>query len=113
MRDFFRKNKRILITLLIVLIGVSAFLFVRRTNANAVSEFQTAKVERGNLTATIGATGTVRAKQTAVLIWQAAGMVETVDVNVGDNVPAKFVMASLAKSSLPQSVIMAEADQHR
>jgi len=110
MREFFRKNKRILFLLLIVLIGVSAFLFVRRTNATTASEFQTAKVERGNLTATIGATGTVRARQTAVLIWQAAGMVDIVNVKVGDNVPANFVMASLAKSSLPQSVIMAEAD---
>ena len=111
MREFFRKNKRILITLLIVLIGVSAFMFVRSTNAdNAASQFQTAKVERGNLTATIGATGTVRAKQTAVLIWQAAGTVDTVNVKVGDNVPANFVMAYLAKTSLPQSVIMAEAD---
>jgi len=110
MREFFRKYKRILFLLLIALIGVSAFLFIRRTNANTASEFQTAKVERGNLTATIGATGTVRARQTAVLIWQAAGMVDTVDVRVGDNVPANFVMASLAKSSLPQSVILAEAD---
>ena len=110
MREFFRKYKRILFLLLIALIGVSAFLFIRRTNANTASEFQTAKVERGNLTATIGATGTVRARQTAVLIWQAAGMVDTVDVKVGDNVPANFVMASLAKSSLPQSVILAEAD---
>src|SRR5215216_3285467 len=110
MREFFRNNKRILFLLLIVLIGVSAFLFVRRTNATTASEFQTAKVERGNLTATIGATGTVRARQTAVLIWQAAGMVDIVNVKVGDNVPANFVMASLAKSSLPQSVIMAEAD---
>ncbi|MGZ9164934.1 MAG: hypothetical protein ACXW4U_07145, partial [Anaerolineales bacterium] len=72
MRQFFRKNRRILIALLIVLIGVSAFIFVRRTNADTATQFQTAKVERGNLTATIGATGTVRAKQTAVLIWQAA-----------------------------------------
>jgi HlyD family secretion protein len=110
MREFFRKNKRSLFLLLIALIGVSAFLFVRRTNANTTSEFQTAKVERGNLTATIGATGTVRARQTAVLIWQAAGTVDIVNVKVGDNVPANFVMASLAKSSLPQSVIMAEAD---
>ncbi len=111
MREFFRKNKRILITLLIVLIGVAAFLFVRSTNAgNATTQFQTAKVERGNLTATIGATGTVRAKQTAVLIWQAAGTVDTVNVKVGDNVPADFVLAYLTKSSLPQSVIMAEAD---
>jgi HlyD family secretion protein len=110
MREFFRKYKRILFLLLIALIGVSAFLFIRRTNANTASEFQTAKVERGNLTATIGATGTVRAKQTAVLIWQAAGTVDTVNVKVGDNVPADFVMAYLAKTSLPQSVIMAEAD---
>ena len=65
---------------------------------------------RGNLTATIGATGTVRAKQTATLIWQAAGTVDTVNVKVGDNIPANFVMAYLQKTSLPQSVIMAEAD---
>lgn len=110
MRAFFRKNKRILITLFIVLLGVSAFLFVRRTNADTASQFQTAKIERGNLTATIGATGTVRAKQTAVLIWQAAGTVDTVNVKVGDNIPADFVMAYLAKTSLPQSIIMAEAD---
>jgi HlyD family secretion protein len=31
-------------------------------------------------------------------------------VKVGDNVPANFVMAYLAKTSLPQSVITAEAD---
>lgn len=110
MRTFFSKNKRTLIVLLIVLIGVSAFLFTRRTNADTASQFQTATIQRGNLTATIGATGTVRARQTAVLIWQAAGTVDTVNVKVGDNVPADFVMAYLAKTSLPQSVIMAEAD---
>jgi HlyD family secretion protein len=110
MRTFFSKNKRTLIVLLIVLIGVSAFLFTRRTNADTASQFQTATIQRGNLTATIGATGTVRARQTAVLIWQAAGTVDTVNVKVGDNVPADFVMAYLTKTSLPQSVIMAEAD---
>ena len=73
MREFFRKNKRTLIVLLIIVIGVSAFMLVRRTNTDTASEFQTAKIERGNLTGTIGATGTVRAKQTAVLIWQEIG----------------------------------------
>src|SRR3990172_9396812 len=110
MREFFRKNKRILIVLLIIVVGVSAFMLVRRTNTDTASQFQTAKIERGNLTGTIGATGTVSAKQTAVLIWQVAGTVDTVNVKVGDNVPADFVMAYLAKTSLPQSVIMAEAD---
>jgi HlyD family secretion protein len=62
------------------------------------------------LTATIGATGTVRAQQTAVLIWQVAGQVDVVNVKVGDNVPAGYVMAYLEKTSLPQSIILAEAD---
>ncbi len=110
MREFFRKYKRTIIVLLIVVIGASAFMFVRRSSADTTSQYQTATIGRGNLTATIGATGTVRAKQTATLIWQAAGTVETVNVTVGGNVNANDVLASLAKTSLPQSVIMAEAD---
>lgn len=110
MRGFFRKNRTFLIILLVVVVGVSAFLFVRQPNADAASQFQTATIDRGTLTATIGATGTVRAKQSAVLVWQAAGTVDTVNVRVGDNIESNFVMAYLSKTSLPQSVIMAEAD---
>jgi HlyD family secretion protein len=102
--------KRITIILLIILAGVAAFFYVRNSRAASVTQFQTTTIERGNLNATIGATGTVRAKQTAILIWQAAGTVDTVNVKVGDNVPQGFVMAYLAKTSLPQSIILAEAD---
>lgn len=110
MRQFLKKYRNLLIILLIAVIAASAFVFVRRSSADTTGQFQTAPVERGTLTATIGATGTVRAKQTAMLIWQAAGTVDTVNVNVGDNVPADFVMAFLAKASLPQSIILAQAD---
>jgi HlyD family secretion protein len=110
MRNFLKKNRILLVILLIVASAVSVFMVRGRQSANTTSQFQTATVVRGNLTATIGATGTVRAKQTAVLIWQAAGTVDTVNVKVGDNVPEGFVMAYLTKTSLPQSVIMAEAD---
>jgi HlyD family secretion protein len=110
MRQFFRKYRTLLIILLIVVVAASAFVVVRGSNANAPSQFQTTAAERGELTATIGATGTVRAKQTAMLSWQAAGTVDTVNVRVGDNIPADFVMAFLEKSSLPQSVIMADAE---
>jgi HlyD family secretion protein len=110
MRSFLKKYRNVLIGLLVVLLVASAFIFVRRSNTDTASQFQTARAERGNLTATIGATGTVRAMQSAVLIWQAAGTVDTVNVKVGDNIPSDFVMAYLTKTSLPQSVIMAEAD---
>ena len=111
MRQFFRKYRTLLLILLIVVIAASAFIYVRGSNANnAASQFQTETLTRGTLTATIGATGTVRAMQTAVLVWQAAGTVDTVNVKVGDNIPEDFVMAFLEKTSLPQSIVVAEAD---
>jgi HlyD family secretion protein len=110
MRQFFRKNRTILIILLVLVVAASAFAFLRRPNAETATEFQTATVGRGDLTATIGATGTVRAMQTAVLVWQAAGTVDTVNVKIGDNIPTDFVLAYLGKTSLPQSIILAEAD---
>jgi HlyD family secretion protein len=110
MSDFFSKNRTWLIILLVAVIAASAFIFVRRSNADTTTQFQTAPVERGTLTATIGATGTVRARQTALLVWQAAGTVDTVNVKVGDNIAEDFVIAYLDKTSLPQSIIMAEAD---
>jgi HlyD family secretion protein len=109
MRSFFKKYRTIFVILLVVA-AVFAFLLARRSNANTASQFQTEPLKRGDLTATIGATGTVRAKQTAVLVWQAAGTVDTANVKVGDNIPENFVMAYLSKTSLPQSVILAEAD---
>ena len=110
MGKFLKKYRVVLILLLLVGVAVTAILIRRNNNANAESQYQTTNIERGTLTATIGATGTVRAKQTAVLIWQAAGTVDTVNVKVGDNIPSGFVMAFLSKTSLPQSIIMAEAD---
>ncbi|HEU0295778.1 MAG TPA: efflux RND transporter periplasmic adaptor subunit [Anaerolineales bacterium] len=110
MRNFFKRYRTVLVLLLIVAAAVSVWAFTQRGGNQTASTFQTANVERGTLTATIGATGTVRAKQTAVLIWQAAGTVDVVNVKVGDNVPADFVMAYLKKTSLPQTVILAEAD---
>ena len=110
MRAFLKKNRTILIILLIAVVAISAFVYVRGTKAEATTQFQTATIERGNLTATIGATGTVRAKQSAVLIWQAAGTVENVHVKAGDTVQANEELAALAKTSLPQSIILAQAD---
>lgn len=110
MRAFLKKNRTILIILFIAVVAISAFLYTRSTKAESATQFQTATIERGKLTATIGATGTVRAKQSAVLIWQAAGTVETVRVKVGDTVQANEELAALAKTSLPQSVILAQAD---
>ena len=110
MGSFIKRNRVVLILLLVAIVAFGAYRVNQSRNADTTSQFQTSQIARGNLTATIGATGTVRAQQTAVLVWQAAGTVDVVNVRVGDNVPADFVMAYLAKTSLPQSIILAEAD---
>ena len=55
MRNFFKRNRTLLIILVIAVVGISAFLYVRGANADPASQFQTSTVERGSLTATIGA----------------------------------------------------------
>lgn len=110
MGTFLKKYRVVLILILVVALVASGLWFRQSRVANQESVFQTATIERGTLTATIGATGTVRAKQTAILNWQTTGTVDTVNVKVGDNLPEGFVMAFLSKASLPQSIILAEAD---
>lgn len=111
MGAFLKKYRGLLIVLLVVVIAGVAFVFLRRGNSTTTTQYQTATIARGNLVATVGATGTVRAKQSTVLTWQTAGMVDTINVKVGDNVPADFVMAFLKKTSLSQNIILAEADR--
>ena len=112
MKAWFSKISRrtwiILGVVAVVLIG--AYLIFGRGNKNAATTYQTEKAARGTLTATVGATGTVAARQTAVLTWQANGTVDKVNVKVGDLVTQDQVLANLQKTSLPQNVILAEAD---
>ena len=106
-----KKYRTIIIIIAIVVLAVVAFLFLRaRRQADSVSQYQTVAIERGTLTATVGATGTVRASQTAILTWQTSGTVGTVDVGVGAQVAAGDILAGISKDSLPQSIILAEAD---
>ena len=107
-------KKRIIIILVIAALGVGGFFGIRALSQNQAaaraSEFQTTTVQRGNLTAIVGATGTVRSNQTAILSWQTTGRINDIPVKIGEKVKADQVLASLAKSSLAQNIILAEAD---
>ena len=110
MIEFFKKRKKIIIPIAVILVAVALFLIFRPGGGEQIGQFQTATIERGDLTATVGATGTVRARQTATLVWQTTGTVEKVNVQIGDQVKAEDVIASLSKTSLSQNLILAEAD---
>lgn len=106
------KKYRFWIILVVVLIvAAAAWLGLRNLRAGGQNSlYQTVVVERGTLTATIGATGTVRANQTAHLAWQTSGTVLEVWVRPGDRVETGQVLATLDPASLPQNIILAQAD---
>ncbi len=112
MKQFFSKISRrtwIIVGIVAAILLVAAFFFVRNGNKQATT-FQTTTVGRGSLVASVGATGSVRAKQSAVLAWKTTGIVDKVNAAVGDKVSHDDVLASLDKTSLNQSVILAESD---
>jgi HlyD family secretion protein len=82
----------------------------QKAQEELMASLQTVEADYGTLTATIGATGVVRSNQTAQLTWQTSGTAEKVNVLVSDQVTTDQVLASLLKTSLPQNVILAQAD---
>lgn len=110
MRQFFSRFSRrtwIIIAVVAIILLVAVFSFSRPSEVVA---FQTVPVERGDLAAYVGATGSVRARQTATLTWQTNGIVGDVNAVIGDRIERGFVLASLDKATLSQSIILAEAD---
>lgn len=109
--QFIRKRWLLLTIGAIVLVTVALIWnSISGGQAQALASLQTVPLERGNLTATIGATGTVRAQQSALLVWGTSGNVAEVNAAVGDSIGADEVLAALDLTSLPQNVILAYLD---
>jgi HlyD family secretion protein len=110
MKNFFARFSR-RTWIIIGVVGVIILIAIVATSGGEEPAlYQTEAAERGDLAATVGATGTVRAQQSATLIWSTTGTVGAVNVDVGSSVLRGDVLASLDKQSLNQSVILAEAD---
>jgi HlyD family secretion protein len=95
---------------ILFLIIIFSLVSVIGSKNNADGEFQTSVVARGDLVAIVGATGIVEAKQSSELSWETTGRVEKVYVSVNDSIEAGDVLAELVDNTLPQSVILAQAD---
>jgi HlyD family secretion protein len=106
--------KRWIWILIIIVVFAGGFLGYRAYRASqqqaSLSDLQTVRAGSGSLTGTVGATGTVRANQSAVLIFETSGTVESVRATIGDRVVAGEELARLERTSLSSQVILAQAD---
>jgi HlyD family secretion protein len=108
-----KKSKRIYwIIGIVIVLAIAGWITITRINKQkaAADSVQTQVLTKGNLLAIIGATGSVRANQSATLVWQTNGRVVLINQSIGDKVAAGAIMAELAEGSLPQNVILARAD---
>jgi len=106
-----RKVIIVIVVLALAAGGVYAFQQYRlQQEAALLGSYQTEKAVRGSLTATVGATGVVRANQTAQLVWMTSGIIEQVNAEVGEKVNKEQELAHLEKTSLSQNIILAQAD---
>jgi len=104
------KNSRartwiIILVVVVVVAGIGIWYFRSRNTSTASTQYQTVQVEKGTLTATVGATGTVRSNQTAVLTWQNTGTIGMVIVKPGDQIKTGGVLASLLLAPVTQSTL--------
>ena len=86
MRQFFSRFSRRTWIIIGVVAVILLFVGISFARPNKEVTFQTLLAERGDLAAYVGATGSVRAKQTATLTWQTNGIVGDVNAEIGERV---------------------------
>jgi len=99
------------VVIAVAVIGIFAYrAYSQAQIEQAMAELQTQVVRMGPLTATVGATGVVRANQSATLSFQTSGTVDTVNVEQGDRVNADRLLAALDRKTVSSQIALAEAD---
>ncbi len=82
--------------------------YMKQRSASAGVETEPA--QRGDLMVVVEAPGVVRSNQQAILRWKTSGTVGGVYARLGDRVVTDELLADLEQSSLPPSIILAQAD---
>jgi HlyD family secretion protein len=95
---------------LLVIIVVGVYLMNRQTRNRSSFATRFGTVSNVTVADTIQTSGTLNAAQSASLYWKTSGTIEKMNIKVGDHVRKGDVLATLAQTSLPQSVISAQAD---
>ena len=100
----------IIVGVLAVVVVASWFAYDRlgKPKAAAAPDYETVAVERGDISSTVSATGSVLPEREANLNFQGSGMVKQVAVKVGDQVKTGQVLADLDTADLELAVRQAE-----
>jgi HlyD family secretion protein len=74
------------------------------SGGTSTSAYQVTTVQLGTLTSTVEGTGTVRSKLSAIINWATNGQVNQVNANIGSQVKANDILATLMQDSTQTSL---------
>ncbi|MFA5012940.1 MAG: HlyD family efflux transporter periplasmic adaptor subunit [Candidatus Paceibacterota bacterium] len=103
----FLKTKKFIIGAIVVVLIVVIALFAR--GGNKAPQYETAKVERGNLIQTVDATGKIQSADTLSLNFQIPGIISSVRVDEGSKVVRGQWLANLSLTELNAAVSQAQS----
>lgn len=107
------KRKVLISTIGLIIIAVTSFTYISWRNSGQEFTFETETVNRGSVSNTITATGTLEATNTVVIGTQVSGVIEKLYVDFNSVVKKGQLIAELDKSTLQSSLENAQADMDK
>ncbi len=106
-----RRTIIIIIVSALVLAGLAfGIVSAQQRQQASTNDLQTFEISYGSLSAVVDETGEVYAEQTAMMFWKTTGIVGEVTVELEEEVVAEQILATLNKSSLPQTIYLAQQE---
>lgn len=104
------KKKTLIIIAAIALIGIVSFLVIKKVSRKeSLATFETVKVQSGNISNNVTATGTIQALKTVNVGTQVSGIIQKIYVDFNDNVKKGQLLAKLDETSLRAQLEQSQA----
>ena len=105
-----KNRKRTIVIIAVIILVITSTIFVLNANGKVEYVFETVVVEKGSISNTVTATGTLEATNTVVVGTQVSGVIEKLYVDFNSKVKKGQLLAELDKSTLNSNLENAEAD---
>ena len=106
------KKRIIIILVIIVAFGATGYIFLKKEPVKAI-EWETKALERGSITNTITATGTLEAVTTVQVGTQVSGIVSRLNIDYNSKVKKDQVIAQIDTTTLSANLFDARANVYR
>jgi HlyD family secretion protein len=104
-----RRLKRWLVVVVLVAVAVIAGAMFKKADKSATTQYETQKVQQGDLTVLVTATGTLQPTNEVEVGSEISGIVKTVDADYNDKVETGQVLAVLDTSKLEAQTTQSQA----